>query len=143
VPLPVGAHPRRPPATAVCHVGRADADADGGGGRGGRSFPADATVTVFGHGVVRFADVRRGDVHAVVSAGGVASTSPLLRWSHADPIARGVVFVALTPTPGGGGGARTLRLTPGPLVPVGTSAALVPAATMAIGDTLYVAVGGP
>ena len=143
MPLPVGAHPRRPPATDICHVGRADGGADGEGGRGGRSFPADATVTVFGHGVVRLADVGLGDMHAVVSAGGVALTSPLLRWSHADPTARGVVFVAFTPTPGGGGGARTMRLTPGPLVPVGSSAALVPAGTMAIGDTLYVAVGGP
>jgi len=43
----------------------------------------------------------------------------------------------------GGGGGRTLRLTPGHLVPVGAPAALVPAAVVAVGDTLYVAVDGP
>ncbi|OSX74077.1 hypothetical protein BU14_0311s0017 [Porphyra umbilicalis] len=105
-------------------------------------FPVDATVTVVGRGAVRLADVGRGDVLAVASVGGGcrrrrAAVVPR-RPDRAGGGARGLDRYTRR-----WGGGRTLRLTPGHLVPVGAPAALVPAAVVAVGDTLYVAVDGP
>lgn len=103
-------------------------------------FPADATVVTRGRGVQLLGGVRLGEALRVVSIGGVASWAPLMGWSHADPAAAGVEVVALTLAPVGGkgeGGGRTLRLTPGHLLPVGVPPRLVPAAAVAVGDTAY------
>lgn len=120
----------------------------GGGSSGGGTdepacFPGDAVVDTPA-GAARLADLRVGDTLRVVLRSGAVGWSPLMGWSHADPTAAGATYVRLTigagpPSSGAvaSAGAR-LTLTPGHLLPVGTRRGLTPAASVRVGDTVYV-----
>lgn len=143
MPLQAGAHSRRLHAAGVVVVRHADGGADRGGG-GDRHLlagkrhrdsllPRHRDIGSRGARKCARRHVRRG------SGAGVA----VLLCSHANPTTRGVSLVSLTATPTVGSGARTLRLTPGHLMPLGAPAALVPGAVEAEGVTSYVADEGP
>lgn len=136
--------------TAVTPGGNGTGGGTGGvGGSSGEGagdpacFPSDAVVDTPA-GAARLADVRIGDPLRVVLPSGAIGWSPLMGWSHADPTASGAAYVRLTvgagPSSSGGEaltGAR-LTLTPGHLLPVGERRTLTPAASVHVGDTVYV-----
>jgi len=126
-------------------------------------FPASATVTVAGRGAVRMDAVRRGD--AVLAGDGTYSRVYL--WSHADAAAE-ATFVTLTTVADGDGavvappaavvgangttgaacaaatgGAHTLTVSAGHLLPVHGAAAPVAASAVAVGDALVGPTGAP